>query len=118
MGKAHTREFQFSGGAESGYAAAPRAADWLCLTAAPTFAVMASLTSVQSSGQPDILCSAMHTGSPLGGMVLMYVLMAVFHLSPWLKLISRQEGSSAGRDPAEAKSNKYEPSRIGACSNR
>jgi len=35
-------------------------ADWLALAAAPTF-----------------------------GMVLMYVLMSGFHLTPWLKLISR-----------------------------
>jgi hypothetical protein len=66
------------------------AADWLCLAAAPTFAVMALLTGVQSSGPPDIFCSAMHDASPLGGMVPMYVLMAAFHLSPWLKLISRR----------------------------
>ena len=86
----HTREVQSGGGAASGNAAARGAADWLCLAAAPTFAVMASLTSVQSSGQPDIFCSTMHNASPLGGMVPMYVLMAAFHLSPWLKLISRR----------------------------
>ena len=65
-------------------------ADWLCLAAAPTFAVMALLTAVQGSGQADIFCSATHSASPLGGMVPMYVLMAAFHLSPWLKLISRR----------------------------
>ncbi len=90
MGKAHTREIQFGGGAGSGHAAAPGAADWLCLAAAPTFAVMALLTGAQSSGQPDIFCAAIHNASPLGGMVPMYVLMAAFHLSPWLKLISRR----------------------------
>ena len=88
MDNAHTREVQFEG-AWSGLAA-PGAADWLCLAAAPTFAVMALLTGVQSSGQPDIFCSAMHGASPLGGMVPMYLLMAAFHLSPWLKLISRR----------------------------
>lgn len=88
MDKAHTREVQFAD-AGSGRVAAPGIADWLCLAAAPTFAVMALLTGVQGSGQPDIFCSAMHNASPLGGMVPMYVLMAAFHLSPWLKLISR-----------------------------
>ena len=74
----------------SGDGTALGAADWLCLAAAPTFAVMALLTGVQGGGQPEILCSAMHDASPLGGMVPMYVLMAAFHLSPWLKLISRR----------------------------
>jgi hypothetical protein len=70
------------------------AADWLCLAAAPTFAVMALLTGVQSSGQPDVFCSAMHDASPLGGMVPMYVLMAAFHLAPWLKLISSRRSGA------------------------
>jgi hypothetical protein len=89
MGQAHTREVQFEG-VGGGHAAAPAAADWLCLAAAPTFVVMALLTAVQSSGQPEIFCSAVHHASPLGGMVPMYVLMAAFHLSPWLKLIARR----------------------------
>jgi hypothetical protein len=70
-----------------GDGAALDAADWLCLAAAPTFAAMALLTGVQSSGQPDIFCSAMHGASPLGGMGSMYLLMSAFHLTPWLKLI-------------------------------
>jgi hypothetical protein len=74
----------------SGDGTALGTADWLCLAAAPTFAVMALLTGVQSSGQPDIFCSAMDDASPLSGMVPMYGLMATFHLSPWLKLISRR----------------------------
>ena len=74
----------------SGDGSALGAADWLCLAAAPTFAVMVLLTGVQSSGQADIVCSAVHDASPLSGMVPMYVLMAAFHLVPWLKLISRR----------------------------
>ncbi len=66
--------------------AARVAADWLCLAATPTFAVMALLTA-RGGGQPDILCAAMHHASPLGGMVPMYFLMSVFHAVPWLKLI-------------------------------
>ena len=63
-------------------------ADWLSLTAAPTFAMMALLTGVFGGGAPDMLCSAMHA-SPLGGMVPMYLLMSAFHLAPWLRLIER-----------------------------
>jgi len=64
------------------------AADWLCLAAAPTFALMALLTGVFGGGAPDMLCSAAQDASPLGGMVPMYVLMSAVHSAPWLKLIS------------------------------
>ena len=67
---------------------ATRAADWLCLAAAPTFAVMALLTGVLGGGPPDMLCSAAHEASPLSGMLPMYLLMSAFHSAPWLKLIS------------------------------
>ena len=74
--------------AGSGNAAALGAADWLCLAAAPTFAIMALLTGVFGGGAPDILCSAAKDASPLSGMVPMYLLMSAFHSAPWLKLIS------------------------------
>jgi hypothetical protein len=77
---------------DSGNAAALGAADWLCLAAAPTFAIMALLTSVLGSDRLDVLCSAAHA-SPLGGMVPMYLLMSVFHSAPWLKLISRRRSA-------------------------
>jgi hypothetical protein len=70
---------------ENGNAAAIGAADFLYLAAAPTFAVLARLTGVLGGGSPDALCSS---GSPLGGMVPMYLLMSAFHTAPWLKLIS------------------------------
>jgi hypothetical protein len=76
-------------------AGARGAADWLCLAAAPAFAIMALLTGVLGGGSPDMLCSAAQHASPLNGMVPMYGLMSAFHLTPWLKLIS-------GR-PADAK---------------
>lgn len=63
------------------------AADWLCLAATPAFAFMALLTGVLGGGSPDMLCAAADA-LPLNGMVLMYLLMSAFHLSPWLKLIS------------------------------
>jgi hypothetical protein len=61
------------------------ATDWVCLAAAPTFAVMALLTGVLGGGSSDMMCSA---ASPLSGMVPMYLLMSAFHSAPWLKLIS------------------------------
>jgi hypothetical protein len=73
----------------SEYLLAGRAAAWLSLAAAPAFAAMALVTATHGGGPADILCSAAHGSSPLGGMVPMYVLMSVFHAPPWLKLISR-----------------------------
>jgi hypothetical protein len=72
----------------SGNAGALGAADFLCLAAAPAFAIMALLTGVLGGGPPGMLCSAAHDTSPLGGMVPMYLLMSAFHSAPWLKLIS------------------------------
>jgi hypothetical protein len=77
-----------------GVVAAWATAKWLRLAAAPTFAGMALLTVVLDSGLPNALCSA--AGSLwLGGMAPMYVLMAAFHLAPWLNLISRRRGLAA-----------------------
>ena len=59
---------------------------WLCLAAAPTFAIMA-IVAITSSGA-DMVCSAMHDGFPVDGMTTMYLLMCVFHLPPWLRLMS------------------------------
>lgn len=73
-------------GAQGGNAAASGAADWLCLAAAPTFAIMALLTG--GLGAPDMLCAAASQAFPLNGMVPMYLLMSAFHLAPWLRLIS------------------------------
>jgi hypothetical protein len=75
------------------------AADWLCLAAAPTFAIMAALTAIPG-GPPDLLCAAAREASPLSGMVPMYVLMSAFHLAPWLKLIARSR--SPGGETARA----------------
>jgi hypothetical protein len=57
------------------------AADWLGLAAAPAFATLA-LSSGLSGGEG--------CGAPAGsGMTMMYGLMAVFHLPPWLRRLSR-----------------------------
>jgi hypothetical protein len=71
-------------------AAAGAAAEWLCLAAAPAFAIMALLVGVLDGGMPEMHCAMMPGASPLGGMVPMYSLMSAFHAGPWLKLISRR----------------------------
>jgi hypothetical protein len=68
--------------------AASSAAGWLGLAAAPTFAIMALLTGIQSRNMPDMLCSATQGALPLTGMVSMYLLMGAFHSTSWLKLLS------------------------------
>jgi hypothetical protein len=65
----------------------------LSLAAAPTFAIMALLTAVPGGSAPDMLCSAVHHASPLGGMVPMYLLMSAFHVRPWLQLAFGQCGA-------------------------
>ena len=74
-------------------AAALGIADWLCLAAAPIFAGMALLNGLSSGGM-DMLCAPAQGGSPLSGMVPMYLLMAAFHLTPWLNLISSRNGGA------------------------
>ena len=61
------------------------AADWLSLSAAPVFALMALLTALTGDTQPS-LCTQSTGWLHLSGMVPMYLLMAAFHLAPWLKL--------------------------------
>lgn len=79
-----------AGSAGRGHAVARRAAEWLHLAAAPTFAAMALATAVFSGGAADMLCMGMQGSSPMNGMALMYLLMSAFHVSPWLKLIAKR----------------------------
>jgi hypothetical protein len=79
-----------SGGADGGASrrntTAFMAAEGLALAASPTFAIMALLIGVLGGDSAEMLCSVAH-GSPLSGMVTMYLLMSAFHIAPWLKLI-------------------------------
>ena len=81
---------------ESDGVAALGAAGWLCLAAAPTFAIMALLTGVWGGGPMAMMCSTAPDASPLSGMAAMYLLMSAFHLTPWLKLISRRRSVDLG----------------------
>ncbi|WFU11392.1 hypothetical protein QA646_23620 (plasmid) [Rhizobium sp. CB3090] len=79
------------GSGSAGDAAAIGITHWLSLAAAPTFAIMALLTA--TIGDADMICS-MQGASPLSGMVPMYLLMSVFHVAPWLRLLSRQRNGA------------------------
>jgi hypothetical protein len=76
------------------------AANWICLAAAPIFAIMALITGARGGGSHDLFCAAMQDASPLSGMAWMYLLMSAFHSAPWLKLVaSRRSGATyRGRD--------------------
>ncbi|SFY43197.1 hypothetical protein SAMN04244548_04620 [Paracoccus pantotrophus] len=65
----------------------PGAAGWLALAAAPCFAAMAWITAASPA-----LCLSDPGPLPLDAMATMYLLMALFHLPPWLRLM-------AGRHP-------------------
>ncbi|PDT00784.1 hypothetical protein CO666_28990 [Rhizobium chutanense] len=65
-----------------------RAADWLAFAAAPTFVLMALLTA--ATGSADVTCMTAPDAFPIGGMAPMYLLMAGFHLAPWLRLAGRR----------------------------
>jgi hypothetical protein len=70
------------------------AVSWLSLAAAPTFAFMALLTAIEDGGMPGMLCLGVQDGSPLTGMVPMYLLMTAFHAAPWLRLLAgRRDGA-------------------------
>jgi hypothetical protein len=86
-------------GVPAGARAALGVADWLCLTAAPTFAVMAVLTAVCGGGPADILCGA-RDAPLLSGMAPMYLLMSAFHSAPWLKLVAMRRNGAGRSQPA------------------
>lgn len=62
------------------------ATGWLGLAAAPTFVSMAWAVALDSPG----VCPAFTSWPSVNGMALMYLLMGLFHLSPWLRLLSHR----------------------------
>lgn len=64
----------------------------LGFAAAPTFALMAGISAVGSQGMT--ICSAASPFEPLNEMAVMYLLMSLFHLSPWLKLLSSRRAAT------------------------
>jgi hypothetical protein len=70
-----------------GDAAGTPAASLLSLAAAPTFLVMA-LWSAVGGGPAEMMCSSDGSALSLNSMAAMYSLMSVFHVSPWVTLLS------------------------------
>jgi hypothetical protein len=68
------------------------AAGWISLAGSPTFALMAWLAA--SDAPPMAICASTSDMLSINGMAWMYLLMSLFHVSPWLKLAS-------GRSPIQ-----------------
>ena len=64
------------------------ASDWLALAAAPAFAMMALLMTMNGAGHSPPFCSPSSESFTLAGMAPMYLLMAIFHLPAWLRLVA------------------------------
>jgi len=64
-------------------------AGWLSLAASPSFATMAAMSALDGGG----LCLSAPGSWPMNGMTGMYLLMSIFHLPPWLRLMARLPGS-------------------------
>jgi hypothetical protein len=56
---------------------------WIGLAASPTFALMAWISAGDAS--QAMICSSLSDQLPITDMAWMYLLMSLFHLSPWLK---------------------------------
>jgi hypothetical protein len=67
--------------------AAPKAIDALALAASPAFALMGLLTAIGTPEMP--FCAAAPSFLPVDGMTAMYLLMSLFHATPWLRLACR-----------------------------
>lgn len=94
--------FAATGKAGSPPGPAVAAAGWLGFAAAPAFASMAWISAIGSPGAS--MCSAASALLPIDDMALMYLLMSLFHLPPWLKLFSaraRRRDISATRTEGE-----------------
>lgn len=64
----------------------------LSFAAAPIFAAMAVATGLLGGDPAAMICSG-GGASPLSGMAVMYGLMAIFHLPPWMRLIAQSSSA-------------------------
>ena len=81
----------------------PDIAGWLGLAASPTFAVMTWFTVANTP--PSMMGASPSGGLPIGGMSWMYILMCLFHLSPWLKLAAARSRQSTTRPATPVEGN-------------
>ena len=65
---------------------AHNAAGWIGLAGSPTFALMAWIAATDAPRMA--ICTSAQDMLPINGMAWMYLLMSLFHVSPWLKLAS------------------------------
>ena len=77
-----------------GKAAGIPAASLLPLASTPTFVVMA-LWSALAGDPAEMMCGSGGGAFHLNGMAAMYALMSVFHVSPWLTLLSNWRSDDA-----------------------
>lgn len=76
--------------------AASGVARWLGLAAAPSFAAMALAAAIVAADPAGAPCMTAPNASPLTGMTAMYLLMSLFHLAPWVRLIGGNERMAPG----------------------
>lgn len=72
----------------------------LGFAATPAFAVMAIMSGLLGPGTMVFCGAAMPGDISLGGMAVMYGLMAVFHAAPWLGLLAYRQPVAGAREPA------------------
>jgi hypothetical protein len=72
---------------------------WLGHAAAPIFLVMAC---VSATGAQDMaICTSTASWLPVGDMTLMYALMGIFHLPPWIRHQSARSRHPLPENPKE-----------------
>ncbi len=76
------------------------AAGWIGLAASPACALMAWIAATDAPRMA--ICSSASDMPPIDGMAWMYLLMSLFHVSPWLKLASDRPRQLAHLAPKTA----------------